>query len=57
MTRRDERQQDIQAWLDTLSIVERHRVMRGLNSGEWSLDMLYYAYDVDWLNELLNWYS
>ena len=56
MTLRDERQQDIQAWIDTLSIVERHRVMRVLNSGEWSLDMLYHEYDVEWLNELLDWY-
>jgi hypothetical protein len=57
MTPRDERQAEVQAWLDTLSIVERHRVMRVLNSGEWSLDMLYHEYDVEWLNELLNWYS
>jgi hypothetical protein len=31
MTLHDEWQQDVQAWLDTLSIVERHRVCRRLN--------------------------
>jgi hypothetical protein len=46
MTTRDERQAEVQAWLDTLSIVERHRVCWALNRGRWNATMKLAKYDV-----------